>query len=478
MRSGVVLLPLLAPVLGSCSALAAQRPSAFDAAFTGATLRFDYHHAGCASEEHIAPAGFRLEGAWPGSRGALLDDSDMGRYRFVVEDAASHAPLYSRGFCSVYGEWETTGEAKQTWRAIEESQRFPEPKQPVELVLQKRLPAGGWKELSRTSLDPASRFVDRSPVARVGELVTLSENAPPAQAVDLLVLADGYTGAERDKFVADAKRLVALMFATPPYDRHARDFNVRLLLVPTAQSGISNPRKGVWHESVYGLSFNAFDSDRYVLTLQDRKLRELAAQAPYDALILLFNERKYGGGGIYGLWCTCAADTEPAAYIFVHEFGHSFAGLADEYYSSQVSYEDLQPAGSEPWEPNVTRLSDPQRLKWADLVEPGTPLPTPWRQAEYDAADLAYQKQRQELIAARASEEASEALMRALKQSSGAFLRAERWFGRTGAFEGALYEAKGLYRPEADCIMFTRNPTRFCRVCERAVEQAIQRQLR
>jgi hypothetical protein len=460
------------------AALGAQAPSAFDAHFTGATLRFDYHHAGCASEEHIAPAGLRLEGEWPGSRGALLDDSDLGRYRFRVEDAASHVALYSRGFCSVYGEWETTGEAKKTWRAIEESQRFPEPRKPVELVLEKRLNSGGWKELSRTPLDPASRFVDRSPLAQTGEIVALSENAPPAQAVDLLILADGYTAAEKAKFVADGKRLVAAMFATPPYDRHARDFNVRLLFVPTAQAGLSNPRKNVWHESVYGLSFNAFDSDRYVLTLQDRKLREIAAQAPYDALILLFNDRKYGGGGIYNLWCSAAADTEPAPYIFVHEFGHSFAGLADEYYTSQVSYEDLQPAGVEPWEPNVTRLGDPAHLKWGDLLEAGTPLPTPWRQAEYDTADLAYQKKRKELIDAQASEEASEALMREVKQSSGAFLRAERWFGKVGAFEGALYEAKGLYRPEADCIMFTRNPTRFCRVCARAVEQAILRQLR
>jgi hypothetical protein len=460
------------------AALLAQQPSAFDATFTGATLRFDYHHSGCATEEHIAPADFRLEGEWPGSRGALLDDSDTGRYLFVVEDAASHAPLFSRGFCSVYGEWETTGEAKTQWRALEESQRFPEPKKPVELVLKKRLDAGGWRELSRTSLDPASRFVDRTPLARTGELVAVSENAPPAHAVDLLILADGYSAAEKDKFVADARRLLAVMFATPPYDRHVRDFNLRLLFVPTPQSGISNPRKNVWRESVYGLSFNAFDSDRYVLTLQDRKLRELAAQAPYDTLILLFNERKYGGGGIYNLWCTCASDTEPAAYIFVHEFGHSFAGLADEYYTSQVSYEDRLPEGSEPWEPNVTRLSDRKHVKWGDLVEPGTPLPTPWRQAEYDKADLAYQKQRQELIAAQASEEASEALMRSLKQSSSAFLAAERFFGRTGAFEGAMYEAKGLYRPEADCIMFTRNPTRFCRVCERAVERAIQRQLR
>jgi hypothetical protein len=122
-----------------------------------------------------------------------------------------------------------------------------------------------------------------------------------------------------------------------------------------------------------GLSFNAFDSDRYVLTYENRTLREAAAQAPYDALILLFDSRKYGGGGIFNLWATCASDTEPAPYVFVHEFGHSFAGLADEYYTSQVAYEEFVPPGSEPWEPNVTALLDPSKLKWRDLVASGTP---------------------------------------------------------------------------------------------------------
>src|SRR4029077_14604445 len=140
---------------------------------------------------------------------------------------------------------------------------------------------------------------------------------------------------------------------------------------------------------------NAFDSDRYVLTFEDARLREIAAQAPYDALILLVNERKYGGGGIYNLWATVTADTEPAPYVFVHEFGHAFAGLADEYYSSQVAYEAFTPEGSEPWEPNVTALLDPKHLKWGDLVEPGAPIPTPWNQASFDRASLEYQAKRE-----------------------------------------------------------------------------------
>ncbi|MFO1009115.1 MAG: M64 family metallopeptidase [Planctomycetota bacterium] len=447
---------------------------AFDAHFTGATLRFDYVHCGTAKEEHVAPAAYRVEGEWPGSRVHLVDDTDLGKYRFRVFDAATNTELFSRGFASLYGEWETTGPAKSGWGSFEESQRFPEPKAPAKLVLEKRGDDGRFHELWRGDVDPASRFVDRSALPKVGEVIPIRENGPAADHVDLLVVADGYTAEKRGKFVADVKRLSDVLLSTQPFARNAQHFNVRALFVPTPESGISNPRKGVWRDSAFGLSFNAFDSDRYVLTYEDRTLRDAAAQAPYDALILLFDEKKYGGGGIYNLWATCASDTEPAPYVFVHEFGHSFAGLADEYYSSQVAYESTGKHDVEPWEPNVTALLDPAKLKWKDLVAASTPLPTPWDQQGYDAMDVAYQAKRKAMIDAKASEEASEALMREAKAQSAPFLARERYAGRVGAFEGAMYEAKGLYRPEIDCIMFTRNPTTFCKVCERALERVIR----
>ena len=304
-------------------------------------------------------------------------------------------------------------------------------------------------------------------------MIPLSESGAPQEKVDLLVLADGYAREQRDLFVADARRLVGVLFDTEPFRRRKADFNVRLLFQASPEPGISNPRKGEWRDTPLGLSFNAFDSDRYVLTYEDRALREAASQAPYDALILLFHARKYGGGGIFNLWATCASETEPAPYVFVHEFGHSFAGLADEYYSSQVAYEQFVPHGVEPWEPNVTALLDPAKLKWRDLVAAGTALPTPWDQKRYDEIDLAYQAKRKALIDAKASEEASEALMREVKQTTKPLLDGEPHSGKIGAFEGAMYEAKGLYRPSVDCIMFTRNPTSFCKVCERGIENVI-----
>jgi hypothetical protein len=461
---------LVLAAAGCASAAVVADP--FDARFTGRTLRFDYHHAGRQGEEHVAPAGLRLEGEWPGSRTALVDRSNLGKYLFEVADE-SGAVVYSRGFCSIFGEWETTGEAKEQWRAFEESQRFPEPRGPVELRLSKRAADGSFAApFFSQRIDPVSRFVDRAPLRSGGRVLPLHETGPAAQRLDLLVLAEGYTQAEELKFQADAKRLVKALLDTAPFSTRSNELNVRALFVPSPQSGIRDPRREVWNETAIGASFNAFDSDRYVLTYRDRELRELAACAPYDFLVIVFNGRKYGGGGIYNLWATCASDTSVAEYVFVHELGHSLGGLADEYYSSQVSYEEFTPPGTEPWEPNVTALREPWNLKWRDLVEPGTPLPTPWDKGPYDQLDQGFQARRAELAKGR-DDAANEALFAEIKAATGPMLARERFAGKVGAFEGAAYESRGLYRPATDCIMFTRNPTSFCAVCERAVGRVI-----
>jgi hypothetical protein len=445
----------------------------FNAQFTGRTLRFDYHHTGDAKTEHVAPVGLRLEGDWAGSRTQLVDATQFGKYLFEVVDPASGNVLFSRGFCSIFGEWETTGEAKQTWRAFEESQRFPEPRAEVELRLRKRAPDGSFAApLFAQKFDPTSRFVDRAPLRAGARVVPIHESGPAAERLDLLVLAEGYTKAEELKFEADAKRLSRALLETPPFSTRSADLNVRGLFVASPQSGIRDPRREVWSDSAFGASYNAFDSDRYVLTYRDRELRELAAAAPYDFLVILFNGRKYGGGGIYNLWSTCASDTSVAEYVFVHELGHSLGGLADEYYSSQVSYEEFTPPGTEPWEPNVTALREPWNLKWRDLVQPGTPLPTPWEKANYDSVDQGFQSRRAELGKGR-DDAANEALFAEIKSVTTPLLQAEKFAGRVGAFEGAAYEARGLYRPSVDCIMFTRNPKTFCAVCERAVDRVI-----
>ncbi len=446
----------------------------FDADFTGATLRFDYFHSGTYDQEHIGLDRLRLEKDWAGSRTRLLDDTGLGKYFFELIDLESRRLLYSRGFSSIYGEWETTGEARGgAWRTFHEGLRFPEPHRRGLLVLKKRGDRGVFEEIYSTEFDPKGRTVDRSPLNAAAVPWTLFENVPPATKVDLLLVGDGYTAAEQDLFHEQAQTLVDALFATEPFKSHREDFNVRAIDIPSQDSGVTDPRTGAWKNTALGLSYNAFDSERYVLTEANRALREAAGQAPYDALILLANNKKYGGGGIFNLWTTAAAGSAQAPYLVVHEFGHSFAGLADEYYTSPVSYEDFTAPGTEPWEPNITALLDPQDLKWRSLLGPKTPLPTPWAQAEYDRVSLAFQKQRQELRASGASEERMDQYFAQVKARTGALLEAETYAAQVGAFEGAGYQAKGLYRSSVDCLMFTRNPEHFCPVCSNAIEKVI-----
>jgi len=406
-------LTIAAPAEGAAneSGTANSTTDIFETVFTGRTLRFDYHHSGIASEEHVSLDQLRLEGPWPGSRTHLLDDTNLGRYLFQLVDLDSNQTLYSRGFASIYGEWETTGEARNgTWRSFHESQRFPEPRAKAQLVLKKRGPDGSFREIFSASFDPTSRFINRAPISTEGTPWAALESGPPATKVDLLILGDGYTEEEMEKFHRDVKRATAAIFDAEPFRSRKSSFNVWAVDVASQDSGVTDPRAKEWRNTALGLSYNAFDSERYVLTYANRRLREIAAAAPYDALLLLANNRKYGGGGIYGLWTTAAADSGQFAYLVPHELGHSFAGLADEYYTSQVSYQDFNPPGSEPWEPNVTALLDPENLKWRDQAQASTPLPTPWDQETYDEISLAYQQKRQELRAAGASEERMEEL--------------------------------------------------------------------
>jgi hypothetical protein len=227
----------------------------------------------------------------------------------------------------------------------------------------------------------------------------------------------------------------------------------------------------VHRASPIGATYDAFGSERYVLTFDNAAFRRTASFAPYDFVEILTNTRTYGGGGIFNLYSTVAADSAWSAYVFVHEFGHHFAALADEYYTSAVAY---APATEriEPWEPNVTALLDPANLKWKDLVSPDTPLPTPWEKEAFEAYSREIQRRRREIRSQNRPEQEMDALFREeLAHEKDMFARG-KYANRVGAFEGANYEAKGFYRPQVDCIMFTRTET-FCAVCRRAIERVI-----
>jgi hypothetical protein len=431
------------------------------------TLRLDYVHAGSASEEHFALDGLALEGPWPGRPDRPLDDTNLGLYFFEVIDRNTNRTLFSRGFASLYGEWKTTGEAKRLARSFHESLRFPEPAGPVQVVLKQRDAQGLFREAWSVAVDPSDPAIDRTPPA--GRPWAVLENGPPSEKVDLLLLGDGYTAAEMGKWHADAKRLADLLFAVSPFKERKADFNVWALDTPSDESGVARPSDAVHRRSALRASYDAFGSERYVLAFDNKRLREAAAAAPYDALEIVVNGRTYGGGGIFNLYATVASDNAFTPYILVHEFAHHFAGLADEYYTSDVAY-DATPARSEPWEANVT--ADPLSPKWRDLVTAGTPLPTPWPKQEFEAAQQQIQARRRRIRAEKRPEQEMEALFREEQASADALLSSGPHAAGVGAFEGAMYEAKGYYRAQANCIMFTRHGA-FCPVCRRGIERLI-----
>ena len=441
------------------------------------TMRVDYYHSGNAEREMFSVDRVVIEPLpWPGDLSQTIDNSNLGKYFFEVRDQKTRKVLYSRGFASVYGEWETTDEAKTVNRTFQESFRFPAPTTPVEIVLKKRDPKNAFVEIWTTSLNPADQFVDRSKLVAPAPLITIQKMGEPETKVDFLILGDGYTAAEAPKFEADARRLTEVLFATSPFKENRRRFNVWALCPPAAESGISRPSTGQYRDSPVGATYDAFGSERYVLTFDNHALRRAASFAPYEFIEVLVNGRTYGGGGIFNLYSTVAADNAFSNYVFVHEFGHHFAGLADEYYTSAVAYGPTTER-VEPWEPNVTALLDISTLKWRTLASPFadvTPIPTPWNKEEFEKYSRDIQARRVQLRKDKRPEEEMEALFKEELAHEQEMFKKEKHFGQVGAFEGAMYEARGYYRPEVDCIMFSRTD-HFCKVCQRAIENIIAR---
>jgi len=447
-----------------CGAALAQQPR---------TMRVDYYHTGNDHSETFSLDRVVVEPLpWPGNMGRTIDNTNLGNYFFEVRDKQSGQLLYSRGFSSIFGEWKTTDEAKTMNRTFSESFRFPEPQKPAEIVLKERDPENNFREIWRTEIDPKGMFVDTAKPPSAGPLVSIEKNGDSKDKVDFLILGDGYTAAERPKCEKDAHRLTNYLFSTSPFKEHRKDFNVWALCPAAAESGISRPSTGVHKRSPVGATYDAFGSERYILTFDNRDFRDLASWAPYEFVEILTNSNTYGGGGIFGLYSTVAADSVWAPYIFVHEFGHHFAGLADEYYTSDVAYNPSS-VRVEPWEPNVTALLHSDQLKWRDLVTPGTPLPTPWNKQEFESYSQSVQAKRREIRQQNRPESEMDALFKQERTDENCMLASSKYAGKVGAFEGANYAAKGYYRPETNCIMFTRTD-HFCRVCQRAIERVIQ----
>jgi hypothetical protein len=444
---------------------------AFDEYFAEKTMRFDYFHTGTSTEEIFAPDRTVSDGPWAGSKTILIDPLELGLYLFEVTDKESNVLLYSRGFASVFGEWQTIPEAGEGYGTFHESLRFPWPKKPVNIIMKKRDTANIFQTIWNTSVDPASRKVNPADIVHNEKVDVIYDNGASTEKMDIVILGDGYTNEEMRKFKADAQRMADVLISSEPFRERRNDINIRAVETPSPVSGVHRPHPGVFKRTFLSTHYGSFDSERYVLAYDNRTIRDVASAVPYEFMVILINERTYGGGGIYNLYTTVSVDNKFGEYIMVHEFGHHCGALADEYYTSSVAYE-IPEIKVEPWETNITALFDKNNLKWKDLVEAGTPLPTPWNKEPFDQFGYRIQQERDSLRAAKVPEEVMEALfMRQMKQED-EFFTAEQYREKVGAFEGAGYIAKGLYRSQIDCIMYTRH-MEFCKVCQRSIEDVI-----
>ena len=469
MRTGTVVLSLFLLSVGL-----AQDRSTFDRFFLDKVMRVDYDHTGTKGQEIFALDEVYEEGPWPGSKVNLIDTLNLGEYLARVNDVSTNLLIYSRGYSTIFNEWQTTDEAaKGMYRSFSETVRIPYPKRTVQLTISRRNKQMVFEELFRAVIDPNSPArVNREAKPRPYKVVPLMQNGPLEKKVDLLILGDGYAKDDMEKFRKDAKHFNEVMFSTSPFKDRKKDFNVWTIEVESKDSGIDIPDKNVWRNTPLGTTYNTFGTARYVLTEENKAVRDIAGAAPYDFMTILLNDNRYGGGGIYNLYATTYTKADAKGeewqmdYVYVHEFGHSFGGLGDEYYSSQVAYSDFYSPGVEPWEPNITALVDPKNVRWKSFLTVGTPVPTPWEKAEYDS--IGALRQKLDRLAPDYYEKRGPYFVAQVN-----ILKTSKYAGTVGAFEGAGYAMNGLYRPAVDCRMFSLSLADFDPVCRVSIERAI-----
>jgi hypothetical protein len=398
----------------------------FSKYFQKKSLRFDFLLGGNSKEVRVYPQQMKQEPHWAGSLKNLTDTFNYGTYRFQVYDVESGNLLYSKGFSTLFQEWQTTAEAKITDKTFYQAVFFPFPKNKVRLNIEARQWEGNFKSIFETEINPANYFILKE-TPHPYESVANSKEWETGGKVDLVILAEGYTAEEMDKFVEDAKRVSGYLFDEEPFKSNREKFNVTALLTPSVDSGTDIPGENVYKNTMFNATFYTFDLDRYLTTSDMKSIYDAAASVPYDHIYILVNSERYGGGGFYNFLSVCTSDNQLTKEVFVHEFGHGLAGLGDEYYNSSVAYEDFYNLEIEPWEPNLTTLVEFDN-KWKQMLDSSTPVPTP---------------------------------------------RETKYSGTVGVFEGGGYLVKGIYSPMMDCRMKSNNAKAFCPVCTHAIQQVI-----
>ncbi|MGB9600208.1 MAG: M64 family metallopeptidase, partial [Myxococcota bacterium] len=319
----------------------------FDEYFLDKTMRVDMYITGNHLEEVISLDEIIEEGRWAGSKKNLIDYTNYGCEQLRVLNSKTQRMIYSRGFCTLFGEWQTTDEAKQIKRTFHNTVRFPFPKDQVQLII-----ASGQKKIFSLSIDPKDYRIKKYKPKHIN-VMQLHHSGDCHNKLDVLIIPEGYTKLEENKMVKDAKRYKEILLSNEPYNKYLDKINIWFTEIFSNESGVSEPRKGIYKDTALGVTFNTFDIERYLTAPDNKKVRDIASASCYDTIYIMVNTNRYGGAGIFNQWAIFPSDNEYDEYIFLHEFGHSFAGLADEYYTSKVAYSDFYPKGLEPWEPNI-----------------------------------------------------------------------------------------------------------------------------
>jgi hypothetical protein len=478
-------------LLGALSTLSvptsAQVP--FDEFFLDQTLRIDIYQTGDAKEETVTIHQIYQEGIWPESKTGLIPPFDYGRYVYKLYDVASNRLIFSRGFDTMFAEYKTTSPALAgEKRVFERSLRTPLPRRPVLFVVEQRDKRHLLHPVFDRTIDPADYHIIRETPASGDAVLEVQITGDPHDRVDFVFLAEGYTAAEKDKFKSDLDRMTAFLFSVEPYKSSKDRFNIRGVFRPSAESATDEPRQRVYKKTILNASFNALDLDRYMLIEEDHRMHEIAGQVPYDAIIVLVNSARYGGGSIALDYCVSTVDFPTSSQVFIHELGHSFAYLADEYYQSEVSYNDFYPKGIEPIEANITALLDPANVKWKDLLEPGIGVPTEYGKEEVEVLQAERRKNRETQVKDTEDAKRRNAAAKEIQKIEEKYKKTDALLNakieavrrkyadlvdKVGVFEGAGYASKGLFRPMMYCLMISNPKNEFCRVCERAIARMI-----
>lgn len=425
-----------------------------------AALRLDLWHAGSQQEDRYELAALSRSAVADSHHAGRPDPRGTYRWQLLRQDGSVAA---SRGFSALFEEWQSTVAADPQPRQARFAESHVVPWLPGALLRFERRVAGErFRTVFELPLPAADAVLPATPI-HPGRRLHELDDAPPADtgAVRLLLVSEGYAAHEEAAFLAAAHRARAVLRATDPFSAFAGRLRFAALFVPSPASGMPATPEGA-AGTAFGSSYGTLGMARYAVATDLHALGRATEGLPHAGVVLLAQSSVYGGSGIFNCNCLVAAEMDEAdfGYVLPHELGHSLAGLGDEYFGKQVTY-DTEGAGAWlPWEPNVSPMDAQGRVKWSARVAPGVPVPTPWQHAEY---------LRLMGIPLQPSDDPAARPVAEVREQVAAVLAAEPWAGQLGVFEGARYLARGLYRPEADCRMFTRGATRFCTICRETI---------